>query len=311
MKHQEKPPKENRTQWMEFVLVGFADMPRLQWFLFGLFLIIYIIILVNNGTIFLITKMDPALQSPMYYFLANFSFLEICYVSVILPRMLMDLATQRRTISLAACAIQMYFFLLFVSAECLLLTVMAYDRYVAICNPLHYPLVMNHRVCIQLVSVSWIPGIPIQIGQTCQVFSLNFCGSNQIDHFFCDMPPVFKLACGDTFVNEMLLCIVLMFYGMIPLLLIVGSYTKIISTILKLPSATTRAKAFSTCSSHLTVVVLFFGSAIITYIRPSHSGGSSKVLSLFYTILIPMLNPMIYSLRNKDVIMALRKLLCE
>nr|XP_003423764.1 olfactory receptor 10AG1-like [Loxodonta africana] len=313
MDHQEKPPEENLTELMEFVLLGFADIPHIQWFLFGLFLIIYIIILMSNGTIFLITKMDPSLQSPMYFFLANFSFLEICYVSTTLPRMLMNLGTQRRRISLVACATQMCFVLMFGSTECFLLAVMAYDRYVAICNPLYYPLVMNHRVCIQLVTGSWTIGIPVQIGETYQILSLPFCGPNQIHHFFCDIPPILKLACGDTFVNEMLAYTVAVLFGMVPFLLILGSYSKIISIILKLPSATSQAKAFSTCSSHLMVVVLFFGSAIITYLRPNtgNSEGTDKVLSLFYTILTPLFNPMIYSLRNKDVMMALKKLLCK
>ncbi|XP_049747429.1 olfactory receptor 10AG1-like [Elephas maximus indicus] len=313
MNHQEKPPEENLTELNEFVLLGFADMPHLQWFLFGLFLIIYIIILMSNGTIFLITKMDPALQSPMYFFLANFSFLEICYVSATLPRMLMNLGTQRRRISLVACAMQMYFVFMFAVTECLLLAVMAYDRYVAICNPLHYLLVMNRRACIQLVTGSWTIGIPFITVQTYQIFSLPFCGSTKINHFFCDFFPILKLACGDTFVNEMLVYIVAVLFAVVPVLLILGSYSKIISIILKLPSATSRAKAFSTCSSHLMVVVLFYGSGIITYIRPNtrHSEGTDKVLSLFYTILIPMFNPIIYSLRNKDVVMVLRKLLCK
>ncbi|XP_049719154.1 olfactory receptor 10AG1-like [Elephas maximus indicus] len=312
MNHQGKPPEDNLTELMAFVLLGFADMPHLRWFLFGLFLIIYIIILMSNGTIFLITKMDPALQSPMYFFLANFSFLEICYVST-LPRMLMNLGTRRRRISLVACATQMCFVLMFGGSECLLLAVMAYDRYVATCNPLHYPLVMNHRVCIQLVTGSWTIGIPVMIGQTYQIFSLPFCGSNQINHFFCDIPPILKLACGDTFVNELLVYTVSVLFVMVPFLLILGSYSKIISIILKFPSATSQAKAFSTCSSHLMVVMLFFGSGMITYLRPNtrHSEGTDKVLSLFYTILTPMFNPMIYSLRNKDIIMALRKLLCK
>ncbi|KAM9660537.1 olfactory receptor 10AG1-like [Trichechus inunguis] len=313
MNHQEKPTKDNLTELMEFVLLGFADMPHLQWFLFGLFLIIYIIILMSNGTIFLITKMDPALQSPMYFFLSNFSFLETCYVSATLPRMLLNLGTQRRGISLVACATQMWFVLMFGGAECLLLAVMAYDRYMAICNPLYYPLVMNHRVCIQLVTGSWNIGIPIMTGLTYQIFSLPFCGSKHINHFFCDIPPILKLACGDIFANEMLVYTVAVLFVMVPFLLTLGTYSKIISIILKLPSATSRAKAFSTCSSHLMVVVLFFGSGIITYLRPNsrYSEKTDKVLSLFYTILTPMFNPMIYSLRNKDVIMALRKLLCK
>uniref|UniRef100_G3U7A4 G-protein coupled receptors family 1 profile domain-containing protein n=1 Tax=Loxodonta africana TaxID=9785 RepID=G3U7A4_LOXAF len=216
-------------------------------------------------------------------------FLDICYVSATLPRMLLNLGTQRRRISSVGCATQMCFVLLFGGTESLLLAVMAYDRYVAICNPLHYPLVMNHRVCIQLVTGSWTIGIPARIGQTYQVFSLPFCGPNQIHHFFCNIPPILKLACGDTFVNEMLVYTVAVLFVIVPFLLILGSYSKIISIILKLPSATSQAKVFSTCSSHLMVVVLFFGSAIIMYLRPNtrHSEGTDKVLSLFYTILTP------------------------
>ncbi|XP_075404323.1 olfactory receptor 10AG1-like [Tenrec ecaudatus] len=310
---QDKPQEANVTASLEFVLLGFADKPHLRWFLFGLFLSIYILILMSNGIIFLITKLDPALQSPMYFFLSNFSFLEMCYVSVTLPRMLRDLGTQRRRIPLVACATQMFFVLELAGTECLLLSVMAYDRYVAICHPLHYPLIMNHRLCVQLVIGSWITCIPFQMGQTYQIFSLPFCGSKEINHFFCDIPPLLKLACVDTSVNEMLVYIVAVLFVIVPFLLILGSYSKIISTILKLPSAASRSKAFSTCSSHVMVVVLFLGSGSITYLRPksSHTEETDKVLSLFYTILTPLLNPVIYSLRNKDVIMALRKLLCK
>ncbi|XP_054999137.1 olfactory receptor 10AG1-like [Sorex araneus] len=297
---------------MEFVLLDFADVPQLQWFLFGLFLVIYLCIVLGNGTIVLITKVGPALQTPMYFFLGNFSFLEICYVSVTIPRMLANLCTQKRTISLVACATQMCLVLTLGGTECLLLAVMSYDRYVAICNPLHYPLVMNHKVCVQLVTGSWVSGIPVMIGQTMQIFSLSFCASN-INHFFCDIPPMLKLACGDTFLNEMLVYIVAVLFVTVPFVMILVSYGKIISMVLKLPSSSGRAKAFSTCSSHLTVVLLFYGSAIITYLRPKtqDSAGTDKVLSLFYTIITPLFNPLIYSLRNKDVIMALRKLFCK
>ncbi|XP_047549529.1 LOW QUALITY PROTEIN: olfactory receptor 10AG1-like [Lutra lutra] len=302
---------KNLTELIEFVLLDFADVPHLQWLLFGIFLVTYIVIVMNNGIIFLITKLDPALHPPMYFFLGNFSFLEICYVSVTFPRMLMNLWTQRRTISLVACATQMCCVLVLGATECLLLTVMAYDRYMAICNPLHYLLVMNHKFCIQLAAGSWVSGIPVQIGQTFQIFSLPFCGSNLIDHFFCDIPPILKLACGDTFVNEMMVYIVAVLIVMAPFLLILISYGKIISKILKLPSATSQAKTFSTCSSHLMVAVLFFGLGIITYLRPktSHSTRTDKVLSLFYTIVTLIFNPLIYSLRNKEVIKALRRLL--
>ncbi|ELK25919.1 Olfactory receptor 10AG1 [Myotis davidii] len=187
---------------------------------------------------------------------------------------------------------------------------MAYDRYVAICNPLHYPLVMNHKVCVQLVTASWVSGVPVMVGQTCQVLSLPFCGSNTINHFFCDIPPLLRIACKDTFVNEIAVYVVAVVFIMVPFLLIVVSYAKIISSILKLTSARGRAKAFSTCSSHLIVVVLFYGTGTIAYLQPksNQSEGTSKLISLFYTILIPTLNPIIYTLRNKDIAMALKNL---
>ncbi|XP_006877672.1 PREDICTED: olfactory receptor 10AG1-like [Chrysochloris asiatica] len=306
-----KAEESNNATMREFALVGFSDTPNLQWILFGIFLVIYLIILLGNSIIILLTRTDPTLQNPMYFFLGNFSFLEICYVTTTIPRMLRDIWTKKGNISFVACATQMCFVLIFGGTECLLLTVMAYDRYVAICNPLHYPLVMNHKVCIQLLAGSWVSGIPFEIGQTCQIFSLSFCGSNIINDFFCDIPPILKLACGDTFVNEMLVYIVAVVFFMVPFLLIITSYGKIISSVLKLSSARGRAKAFSTCSSHLTVIILFYETAAITYFQPksNKSEGLAKLLALFYTILTPMMNPIIYSLRNKDVMMALKKLL--
>ncbi|XP_012602152.2 olfactory receptor 10AG1 [Microcebus murinus] len=308
---QVKTEKSNTTVVMEFVLLGFSDMPKLQWILFVIFLLIYLTILMCNSVIILITRIDPALQNPMYFFLGNFSFLEICYVTVTIPRMLTDLWTRKGNISLLACATQMCFVLMLGGTECLLLAAMAYDRYAAICNPLHYSLVMNNKVCSQLVAASWISGIPVVIGQTCQIFFLPFCGSNTINHFFCDLPPVLKLACGDTFVNEIAVYVVAVVFIMVPFLLIVVSYSKIISNILKLSTANGRAKAFSTCSSHLIVVVLFYGTATITYLqpKPNEFQRMGKLISLFYTVLIPMLNPIIYTLRNKDIMVALRKLL--
>nr|XP_021485581.1 olfactory receptor 10AG1-like [Meriones unguiculatus] len=313
MSYQQKPQEGNLTHLKEFVLLGFSDVPHLQWFLFALLIAMYFFILLGNSTIILITKVDSTLQTPMYFFLGNFSFLEICYVSITLPRMVFNLGTQRRSISFIACATQMCCTLVLGATECILLAVMAYDRYVAICNPLHYPLVMNQRVCSQLVIGSWVGGIPIQIGQSSQIFSLSFCGSNQINHFFCDIPPILHLACGDIFVNKMMVLLGAMLFVLVPFLLIVFSYSKIISTVLKLPSARSQAKAFSTCSSHLAVVMLFFGSAMITYLRSNttHSGGTDKVLSLFYTVVTPMFNPIVYSLRNKDVKIALKKILCK
>jgi olfactory receptor len=197
--------------------------------------------------------------------------------------------------------------------ECLLLMVMAYDRYMAICKPLNYAILMNHKVCTQLVAASWISVIPVVIGETYQIFSLPFCGSNRINHFICDIPPVLKLACGDTFVNEIEANIIAVVVVTVPFLLIMVSYGKIISNILKLTSARGRAKAFSTCSSHLIVVVLFYGTASITYLQPktNQSEEIGKLLSLFYTIFIPTLNPIIHTMRNKDIMLALRKLITK
>ncbi|XP_004683553.1 PREDICTED: olfactory receptor 10AG1-like [Condylura cristata] len=304
-------PPGNHTTLVEFILLGFSDVPNLQGFLFAVFLILYLIILMGNSLIIMITKVDPSFQTPMYFFLGNFSFLEICYVSVTLPRLLTDLCRKSRNISFLACAIQMYFFVTLGANECLILTAMAYDRYVAICNPLLYPVIMNNRLCIQLASASWTTAIPIHIGFTSLVFSLPFCGSNQLNHFFCDVPPVVQLACGDTLMIDMLIYVIAALLVAIPFLLILVSYVKIISTILKLPSATGRAKAFSTCSSHLMVVTLFFGSGIIIYFRPksTHSTGMDKFLSIFYTTVTPIFNPVIYCLRNKDVMVALGKFL--
>ncbi|XP_023398026.2 olfactory receptor 10AG1-like [Loxodonta africana] len=291
-----KAEESKNTTIMEFVLVGFSDEPNLQWILFGTFFIMYLIILLGNSIIILITRIDPTLRNPMYFFLGNFSFLEICYVTVAIPGMLMDIWTRKGNTSFLACAMQICFFLIFAGTECLLLTVMAYDRYVAICNPLYYPVAMNHRVCIQLVAGSWISGIPVEIGQACQIFSLSFCGSNTINHFFCDISPVIKLACRDILVNQMVVYILATMFLMLPFLWVVASYGKIISNILKLSSANGRAKAFSTCSSHLTVVILFYGTAAINYLLPksNQSEGLGKLLCLFYTILTPMMNPVIY-----------------
>uniref|UniRef100_A0A8D1Y5B2 Olfactory receptor n=1 Tax=Sus scrofa TaxID=9823 RepID=A0A8D1Y5B2_PIG len=296
---------------MDIVILGFADRPQFHWFLFVVSLVIYLISPLGSSIIILITKVDATLQTPMYFFLSIFSFLEICYVSVTLPRMLMDIWTQKGKISVFICATQMCFFLMLAGTECFLLAVMAYDRYVAICNPLHYPLVMNPKVCVQLVVASWISGAPVQIGNTYQIFSLPFCGSNQINHFFCDIPPLLKLACGDIFYNEMMVYILAVLFLTLPFMLILGFYTRIISNIPKLPSKTGQTKAFSTCSSHIIVVLLFYGSAAVTYLKPKSNQyeGIDKLLSLFYTILTPMFNPMVYSLRNKDVRKAIRKFL--
>ncbi|XP_027714466.1 olfactory receptor 10AG1-like [Vombatus ursinus] len=310
MKTTDTMARDNLTVVVEFILLGFSDLPKLQGFLFAIFLSIYISILTGNGLLIVITKIDPALQTPMYFFLGNFSFLEICYTSVTLPRMLADLWTQKRTISFLACAVQTCFLYILGVAECLLLAVMAYDRYVAICKPLYYPLIMNRRVCIQLVMASWMIGVPVLVEETYQIFCLNFCGPNKLNHIFCDVPPLLELVCGDTYKREISVHVAALVFVVTPFLLILSSYVKIITTILRLPSTSGRSKAFSTCFSHLMVVGLFYGSGSVVYLQPksNHSAGSVKVFALFYTTVTPMFNPLIYSLRNKDVIAAVRKL---
>ncbi|XP_003774511.4 olfactory receptor 10AG1-like [Sarcophilus harrisii] len=255
----------NFSMVVEFLLLGFSDLPNLQGFLFGMFLIIYTSILLGNSLIIVITKVTAALQTPMYFFLGNFSFLEICYTSVTLPRMLSDFWIQKKNISFLACALQLCLLISLGGSESFFLVVMAYDHYMAICEPLYYPLIMNHRKCLYLVIGTWIIGIPLQIAQTWQVFSLSFCGSKELNHVFCDIPTLLKLACGDTPLNELSVYVGAIIFLTVPSMLIFWSYLKIMKTILKLPSAMGRHKAFSTCSSHLIVVGLFYGSCFITY----------------------------------------------
>ncbi|VCW69466.1 unnamed protein product [Gulo gulo] len=279
---------ENWTIISEFVLVSFSTLSsELQALLFLLFLTIYLVTLMGNVLIILVTTADSALQNPMYFFLRNLSFLEIGFNLVIVPKMLGTLIIQDTTISFLGCATQMYFFFFFGAAECCLLATMAYDRYVAICDPLRYPIIMSRRACAQLAAASWFSGFPVATVQTTWIFSFPFCGPNRVNHFFCDSPPV------------------------IALVLILGSYVRILSTIFRMPSAEGKRKAFSTCSSHLLVVSLFYSTAILTYFRPrsSTSPEGKKLLSLSYTVVTPMLNPIIYSLRNNEVKAALKRVI--
>uniref|UniRef100_A0A8C3S596 Olfactory receptor n=1 Tax=Chelydra serpentina TaxID=8475 RepID=A0A8C3S596_CHESE len=286
-----------------FILLGFSNFPRLQHLLFSLFLSTYLITVTGNLLIILLTLADPALHIPMYFFLRNLSFLEICYTSVTIPKMLANLLSKDKTISFIGCAVQTYFSFFLGGSESFLLASMAYDRYVAICKPLHYPVVMNRKVSTGLAAGSWLSGLLMSFGLTSMVFTLPFCSSHEINHFFCDVPPLLKLACGDTSRNEMAVFMVALFFLTFPFVLILMSYICIISTILRMPSGEGRRKSFSTCSSHLIVVTLFYGSACVMYLKPSSSSspGTDKFLSVSYTVLTPMLNPIIYSLRNKEV----------
>ncbi|NXO53398.1 O10C1 protein, partial [Aramus guarauna] len=293
----------NKTSAIVFVILGFSHRPDMKVVFFILFLCIYIVTVLGNLLILLVINMDPVLHTPMYFFLRNLSFLEICYTSVTLPRVLVNLLSGDTSISLAGCAAQMYFFLFFGATECCLLAAMAYDRYRAICNPLHYMDIMNKKVCMQLAASSWVCGNLVALGHTTFIFSLPFCGSNVINHFFCEIQPVLMLVCVDTYWNELQIILAAAFVILMPFLLILVSYGLIISSILKIRSLKGRYKAFSTCFSHLTVVTLFYGTAVFIYIRPksSYSLDVDKVLSLFYSVVTPILNPVIYSLRNREV----------
>ncbi|KAM7149986.1 olfactory receptor 10P1-like [Macrochelys suwanniensis] len=301
----------NLTEVTEFIFLGFSDLPHLQLLLFILVLLIYLITLIGNSLIIAVTVADRALQSPMYFFLRNLSVLEICYTSVTIPKTLSNLLSEDQAISFLGCAAQMYFFLLFGSSECCLLAVMSYDRYVAICNPMRYSLIMSRKVTISLAAVVWVMGNVVACEQTAAIFTLPFHGTNIINHFFCDVLPVLRLASKDTFLNDVVNGVLSVVFTIVPFILIITSYVCILSATLKMRSAEGRHKAFSTCSSHLITVTLFFGSCFITYMRPSSSASvdTDRAISLFYTVITPTFNPIIYSLRNKEVKEALRKLL--
>ncbi|XP_015263793.1 PREDICTED: olfactory receptor 10A7-like [Gekko japonicus] len=303
---------QNSTSVAEFILLGFSDEPNLQGILFSTFLVVYIIILAGNLIIILLTLVDPALQTPMYFFLRNLSFLEVCYTSVNVPKMLENLLSGNKTISFLGCAVQTYFTFFFGGSECFLLASMAYDRYVAICKPLHYHVFMNRNVCMGLAVASWSSGFFMAFGHTSMVFTMSFCGSNEINHFFCDIPPLLKLACGDTSTTEIAVFVVAVIFITIPFILILLSYAGIIVMILGISSSEGRKKTFSTCSLHLIAVTLFYGSACIMYLKrkSTYSPNTDKYLALFYTIVGPVLNPMIYSFRNKEVKAALMRI-CE
>ncbi|XP_065270973.1 olfactory receptor 5AP2-like [Emys orbicularis] len=299
----------NQTSLTEFILRGFGNLPELQTLLFLLFFIIYIATVAGNILISALVLADQHLHTPMYFFVGNLSCLETCYTSTILPRVLAGLLNGDRTISFSGCLTQYYFFGSLVVTECLLLSVMSYDRYLAICNPLHYAARMNGRACLQLAGGSWIGGFLCSGISTLSISQLTFCGPNIIDHFFCDFIPLVKLSCNDPHLMETLAFTLTFLSSLVPFLLTLMSYICIIATILRIPSTTGRQKAFSTCSSHLIVVSIFYGTLLIVYMFPTIDilSDFKKVLSVVYTVLTPLVNPLIYSLRNKEVQEALRK----
>ncbi|XP_036041592.1 olfactory receptor 1020-like [Onychomys torridus] len=300
---------ENFTVFTEFIFLGLSSRQDVQQALFVFFFLIYGLTVIANLGMVLLIKMDPRLHTPMYYFLSNLSFCDVCYSSTVSPKMLADFLSGQKRITYNLCAVQMYFFGAFADVECLMLAVMAYDRYVAICNPLLYTIAMSKKVCIQLVTIAYAVGLVDSAIHTCCTFRLSFCNSNVINHFFCDIPPLLALSCSDTSINEI---VMFTFIGCVvgcSIVTVLLSYCCIIGTICKMNSAEGRHKAFSTCASHLTAVAIFHGTLLFMYFRPSssYSMDTDKMASVFYTVVIPMLNPLIYSLRNKDVKGALKK----
>ncbi|XP_051825119.1 olfactory receptor 10A7-like [Antechinus flavipes] len=303
--------KGNHTSISKFILLGFENLHSLRFLLFGIILAVYLVTMMGNVLIITVVFSSRQLQTPMYYFLSNFSFLEICYTASVVPKMLKTVLSGHETISFAGCVTQFYFFGSMAATECFLLASMSYDRYLAICNPLRYPTLMTFHVCIQLAFGSWIMGFMAPIISVSLTFRLPFCTANEINHFFCDLNPIIKLACTDTHMVEMTIFITMYLVVVGPFTWTVISYSQIVRTILKISSMTGRKKAFSTCSSHLTVVTLYYGTLGVVYGSPSSnlSADMNKLFSMLYTVFTPMLNPIIYTLRNKDVKAALRKLI--
>ncbi|XP_062933498.1 olfactory receptor 9S13-like [Cynocephalus volans] len=293
-----------------FLLEGFEGGLETQALLFAVFLALYMVTVLGNLTMIVVTSMDARLNSPMYFFLKNLSFLDLCYSSVIAPNALANFFSPSKVITFAGCATQLFFFSLLVTAEGFLLGVMAYDRFMAICSPLRYPVTMCPATCARLVLGTYCGGCLNSAVQTGLTFQLPFCGSNHIDHFFCDVPPLLQLACADTALNERVMFGVCGFIIVGVTIVVLVSYGYIAVTILHMRSAAGRHKVFSTCGSHMTAVTLFVGTVFVTYAQPGavQSMEQGKVVSVFYTLVIPMLNPLIYSLRNEDVKEALRRL---
>ncbi|XP_036038320.1 olfactory receptor 2A12-like [Onychomys torridus] len=301
----------NQTWIMEVTLLGFQVDPTLDYFLFAIFSVFYTFTLLGNGAILGIISMVPRLHTPMYFFLSHLAILDMSYASNNVPKMLANFVTQKKNISFVPCIMQTFLYLAFAATECLILVAMSYDRYVAICHPLHYTVIMSWRVCTALAAASWIFSFLLALVHLVLILRLPFCGPHEVNHFFCEILSVLKLACTDTTLNQVVIFATCVFILVGPLCLVLVSYTRILIAILKIQSGEGRKKAFSTCSSHLCVVGLFFGSAIVMYMTPKsqHPETQQKILSLFYSLFNPMLNPLIYSLRNAEVKGALKRIL--
>ncbi|XP_068103509.1 olfactory receptor 10A7-like [Hyperolius riggenbachi] len=302
------------TNFTDFLLLGFSDVsPSLQVVLFILFLLAYILTMVGNGLIMLTVSLEPVLNTPMYFFLRNLSCHEICSITITVPKVLENFLSKDKSISFFSCGFQNFIFFANGVSECIFLAIMALDRYLAICNPLRYSSIMTKQLCYQLTVSSLVIGSTVSLLDNSMIFSLPFCGSNHIAHFFCDDPPVLSLACANTFLYELSVFISCLCGALLPFLLILCSYIKILISILAMHSSEGRQKALSTCSSHLVSVILFYGTAMSMYLRlgTSRSDKNDRMISLFYCLVIPVINPLVYSLRNKEIKVALRKLISK
>ncbi|XP_004455382.2 olfactory receptor 10T2-like [Dasypus novemcinctus] len=301
----------NHTTASTFFLWGFSSFPDLQVLLFVMIFFTHVAILTANLFIMAAIKLSHSLHTPMYFFLCGLSFSETCNTLVIIPRMLVDLLSESKTISLLECATQMFFFFGLAGNNCFIMTSMAYDRYTAIHNPLHYSMLITRKVCFQLMMASWVLGFLVSLCIVLIVFSLSFCDSTTIQHFFCDIAPVISLACDSTSLHEVLIFVLSAFVLVGSFILIMISYVFIVFLVVKMPSAKGRYKAFSTCSSHLTVVSIHYGFAFVVYLRPKKNDSfyEDMLMAMTYTVLTPLLNPIVYTLRNKEMQLALRKVL--
>ncbi|XP_008051189.1 olfactory receptor 11L1 [Carlito syrichta] len=302
---------QNVSTVTEFQLLGFQNLFEWQILLFVIVLLIYFFTITGNVVIITVVSKEQQLHSPMYTFLKHLSFLEIWYTSTIVPLLLANLLSQGQAISFSACMAQLYFFVFFGATECFLLAMMAYDRYLAICSPLHYSSFMSSDVCTKLVAISWLTGVGTGFLPSLMISSLDFCGPNQINHFFCDLLPLIQLSCSSVYVTEVTIFILSIAVLCICFFLTLGSYVFIVSSILRIPSASGRMKTFSTCGSHLAVVSIYYGTMISMYVRPNAhlSPEVNKIISVFYTVVTPLLNPVIYSLRNKQFKEVVRKVM--
>ncbi|XP_073425232.1 olfactory receptor 2G3-like [Dendrobates tinctorius] len=299
----------NFTTVVKFIVLGLTSRQDIQILLFIVFLTCYTVSLLGNMLIIWISNINPRLNTPMYFFLRNLSFLDICYTSCVVPQMLMNFLAVKKTISCVGCVTQMFLHMSLGGTECYLLLSMAYDRYVAICSPLYYTNIMHPILCVKLAAGSWVAGLINSLVNCVYILQLPFCGPNVVNHFFCEAPTLLELACADTSVHRIVLFFCAMVVAVLPFLVIFFTYINIISSIMKIHTTKGRQKAVSTCASHVIVVALFFGTIFFIYLRPRtvHVANQDKMATLFYSVITPMLNPLIYTLRNKDVKLALKE----